>query len=398
MAEKKKKYKYKKASFVIGYKPDGTPVRKYVYGKTVPERNAKLAEAKRRYARGLHLGEMTVTEWSVRWKTSFIANVSDNQKSHYESKLKHDILPAIGMMRMADVRASHLLDLINSYKGGKHSTVSKISQAISRMFDDAVVEGIIERNPSASLELPETIENARRPLTEDERNIVLEVAKTHKQGAYVLTMLYSGLRRGECIALTRADIDLGSRKINVDKSLTFEDGNMGKLSGTKASKLRKKTVDDEEFGARIAPMPDLLYTVMVALCEGKAHADLLFARADGSPDTKSSVTWRWNSFKNGCHREAGAKIYRNEVLADTSAFDDNISPHYLRHTYATDLYAAGVDVYARKLFLGHAKSDVTESYTAMPDEAFDRNLELINLYLNAELWGKNEVNKKGDKS
>jgi len=77
------------------------------------------------------------------------------------------------------------------------------------------VEGIIERNPTVRLELPEMTEDARRPLTAEEPEALLLVVKTHPRGAYVLTMLYCGLRRGECIALERKDIDLQQRYLSV---------------------------------------------------------------------------------------------------------------------------------------------------------------------------------------
>jgi len=392
----KKKYKYKRGSMVVGKKADGTPVRKYVYGKTVAEKNMKLAELRRRYARGLHLGDMTVNEWSERWTTTYLANAGKNQKTHYAAKLKHDILPVLGTMQMRDVRASHIIELLNRYKGGKYSTVAKIYQAVKKLFGDAVIEGIVERNPADNVELPPTTENKRRPLTIAERITVLRVAQKHIHSAYVLTLLYSGARRGECIALRRDDVDLDNRRLRIDESLTFEEGNRGIMSGTKATKLRKKSVDDESFGVRVVPIPDLLHTVLAVLCEGKDGSDLLFTKDDGSQATKSSVQWWWKSFKKQCHIESGADVYRNEVLTDTSSFDDDVSPHYLRHTYSTDLYAAGVDKFARQEFLGHSNKDITDDYTAMPMEAFLRNLDLFNIYLNGEVWGKNGVNENGD--
>jgi site-specific recombinase XerD len=65
---------------------------------------------------------------------------------------------------------------------------------------------------------------------------------------------------------------------------------------------------------------------------------------------------------------------------DTSLFSDKVTPHYLRHTYATDLYAAGVDEKAQKSFLGHASSDVTDIYRKMSDPAFLRAVGLLNEY------------------
>jgi integrase len=388
---KKKKYTYYKASFVIGKNPNGTYERIYVRGKTKHELEAKLSEAKRLHAKGIQLNDLTVWEWSERWISTYKANVTPTQKAHYDTKLRRDILPVIGSLRMRDIRASHLQKLLNSYAGKKRGTVEKIRHAIRNLFADAIYEGIIERDPSLRLELP-TLEDApRRPLSVAERRAVLEVAKTHPRGVYILTLLYSGLRRGECVALERSDVDLDNRRLWVNKALSLRK-NKGNVEGTKASKMRRNAKGEEDIGVRVVPIPDLLLPVLTGLCVGKAPDDLLFPKSDGTYVTKQTVSWWWHSFSRACHIAAGAELYRNAVKYETSAFGADVTPHYMRHTYATDLYAAGVDELARKTFLGHSLSDVTEEYTAMSDEAINRNLELLNRYLNAEKWDKNGAN------
>jgi len=372
----KKTYKYKRGSITIGKKADGTPDRRFVTAKTVAEKNAKLAELRRLYTSGLHLGDMTVYEWSERWQKTFLANVSVGQKRSYRTRLVKEILPNIGSMQMRNVRKSHLIDLLQLYKGGKEGTVSMIRQTIKRMFADAVEEGIIERNPSLKLDLPETTVDKRRPLTDVERVAVLKIAETYKRRAYPLTLLYTGIRRGECLALLRADINFDTRRIRINKSLDLGEGNIGTISETKASKLRT-----DNDGERDVPIPDLLIPVLLELCETKVQNGLLFPKADGKLATQSSASWMWESFKNKCHHAVGVPTYRNKLLVEQSLFDDDVSPHYLRHDYGSMLYSAGVDKYARQAFLGHRNYDVTDRYTTLTDDAFYRNLDLINAYL-----------------
>lgn len=386
MKLKKNKDGYYRTSFVVGKRPDGTPERVTVRGKTQKEFDEKLAEAKRLHGKGLAMGNMTVFEWSERWMTVYKANATDTQKEHYKAKLKHDIIPAIGSMRIRDVRTSHLQELLNAYAGQKKGTVQKIRIALRQLFEDAETEGIIERNPASRLELPDMEEVVRRPLTALERKTVLAVATTHPRGPYVLTMLYCGLRRGECLALTAGDIDLKGKRLAVKKSWSLRK-NIGKEKDTKS-----------DAGMREVPIPDLLLPTLHALCNDKKEDALLFPKSDGKHATKQTCTWWWNSFKRQCHIAAGAKVYRNKVLVDSSPFSDDLSPHYLRHTYATDLYAAGVDEKARKAFLGHASNDVTDTYTKMSDAAFDRAAKLINQYYNSKSWDKNGATKKREGS
>lgn len=368
MKAKKNKDGYYRSTFVIGKDTDGKPIRATVRAKSKPEFDAKLEEAKRLHARGIALRGMTVSEWSEKWLKVYKANATQTQKDHYAAKLKHDILPTVGGMQIRDVRASDLQEILNSYAGGKFDTVRKIKNAMKQLFEDAEIEGVIERSPAARLELPELTEEHRRPLTNIERAVVYEVAKTHKCGPYVLTMLFCGLRRGECIALTVADVDLENKRIRVNKSLSLRK-NVGNEKGTKS-----------KAGVREVPIPDILFPVLSEYCSGKNPFNILFTKEDGKHATKQTCTWWWKSFKRQCHITAGAELYRNQVRLETSPFSDDVTPHFLRHTYATDLYAADVDEKAQKYFLGHSSSDVTDIYRKMNDAAFLRAAKKINKY------------------
>lgn len=383
--KKPEDYKYVKRSFVIGKKEDGSQERITVRGKNAREAEAKLAEAKRLYARGLQGGELTVREWSERWKKSYKTNVSDTQKKHYDAKLRNDILPIIGDKRMKDVTKADLQSLMDSYEGGKKGTVEKIKQAICLLFADAAYEGIIERDPAARLEMPEVEEDVRRPLEPIERKTLIKVAETHPHGAYVLAMLYTGMRRGECLALLRSDIDLDKKRISITKAIRLN-GNQPELAGTKSAEMKraktKKVIRGEDEGHRVVPIPDLLLPVLTKVCANKKSSDILFPRENGRYATQMACRNWWKSIKRRCHIAAGAKLYRNAVLTETSPIDDKISVHYLRHTYASDMLAAKVDGFTRSAFMGHSTKDTTGRYTELSDAAIDAALELMNKYLN----------------
>jgi integrase len=380
----KKRYEYERRSFVIGKKPDGKPDRVWVRGKTPEEADENLREAKRRHGLGLNLGDMTVREWSKIWMEVYKANAG-TQRAHYQSKLDLDILPAIGNMAMRDVRASHLKRLLNSYEGGKKDTVTKIRVAIKQLFYDAEHEGVIERNPSTRLELPELEEKARRPLTCIERELVLQVAKEHPRGPYVMTLYGTGIRRGECIALTPADIDLKKKQISITKSVVYN-GNAGAISTTKAKKLRKKRVKSDDDGSRIVPIPKIILPILTELCRGKKPGDLLFPADGGGIISKASVLRWWGSFKRACHIKAGAKMYRQALFLETSVFNDEVTPHYLRHNYATDLSAAGVDKDVRAAILGHARIEITDHYTKITDDVLARAAKKLNRHYKKRSW------------
>ena len=391
---KKNKSGYFRTDLTVGKNSEGKSVRVSIRARTRQELDAKLAQAKQLCGRGLSLSNETVHDWAQRWLLICKANATTVQKAHYTAKVEMDILPKIGDMRMSDVRASHLQEILNGYAGGKEGTVKKIRIALKQLFNDAEQEGIIDRNPAAHLELPSLTAKTRRPLTLLEKIAVFEAAKTHARGAQIMIMLLCGLRRGEFPALLAGDVDLVNKRLVVDKSLSYR-YNQGVLTTTKSAKLRRKGKPaSEDPGTRQTPIPDVLVPHLEPLIVGKPADALLFpSKRDGQYLSAQELKWLWKSFKRQCHLLLGATVFRNQLQLETSLFGDELSCHYLRHTYATDLYAAGVDDMALKSFLGHSSDDVTDIYRKMSDTAFERASGLINDYY-ASLCFLNDCEKR----
>ena len=76
----------------------------------------------------------------------------------------------------------------------------------------------------------------------------------------------------------------------------------------------------------------------------------------------------------------GCKVFRNEVLPPFWVADDLV-PYCLRHTYCTDLQAAGVPINIAKEFMGHSDISTTANiYTHSSDEAVSTAAASINAY------------------
>ena len=377
-------YKMIKSSMVIGRKKDGKPKLKYFYAKTKKEMDKKKYEYKMLRDLGLTVSNMTVNEWYEQWLLDFKFDLSEEQLQHYKSILRLHILPEIGDKLIRDVKYSQLRKLLHKYEGGKSGTVKKIHGVIKALFRDAHQEGIITKNPAHNLHMVEVVENTRRALTDIELEALITVCETHKRGVYILIMLLCGLRRGECIALIRSDLDLVNGYISVNKAISHKSGK-AKLTKTKANKLRK---DDD--GHRVVPIPDYLLPILVEYCKNLKPTQLLFPKQDGKMATDCACRRWWSSVKRQCHLVTGAKTKRNAILLETSSFGDEITPHYLRHTYATLLRIAGVDDFTRKILLGHSlDGDVTMRYTHSTEEDLIRAKKLLNEYLDKKLLGKN---------
>ena len=148
----------------------------------------------------------------------------------------------------------------------------------------------------------------------------------------ILELFYSsGLRLGELSALKPEDIDLERRWVQV----------LGKGGKARGVPLTEKSVE--------------ALMVYLTWCEelksqssGKFEA--LFCKGDGTPFSRRGI----------------ARMVKNVLLGVDGRPD--ISPHALRHSFATHLYRRGIDLRSLQELLGHSKISTTQIYTAVdPD-------------------------------
>lgn len=79
---------------------------------------------------------------------------------------------------------------------------------------------LIPDNPAEDIILPQVTQGSRRPITDEERAMILETAKTHYAGTMVLTMLYCGLRPIEIRRMEWSWLDFENSILTVGKSKT----------------------------------------------------------------------------------------------------------------------------------------------------------------------------------
>ncbi|MBE6904329.1 MAG: site-specific integrase [Ruminococcaceae bacterium] len=231
-------------------------------------------------------------------------------------------------------------------KGFSKSIISKIKIVLGLIFKYAISEGINITDFSSVLIVPKNAKvNKRTPLTEEEIKIVTNNVD-NEFGLYPYMLLYTGLRRGELLALKYEDIDFDNNIIKVNKSVEF-------IYNQPRLKLPKSAA-----GIRTVPLMDILKKHLLPKANNKGFifgGDNLF--------TSEMIKKRW------------AKYCKETGLTATQ--------HQFRHTFATILYRAGVDPKTSQLILGHADFQTTMNiYThiaaSMQNSALNKlnNLEI----------------------
>lgn len=333
-------------------------------GKTELEAMTKLAEKLAAAKAGQQAvgGSMTVNAWYKEWKATYKDPKGLTPKSlgMYDEKYNGYIKPAIGHMKLKDVKDVHLQRILNGQAGMSYSHVEKLRRVLRELFRRARISRLIPYDPSEELELPKTKSGSRRSLTEQERKVLLTVCNREPFGLWFLTLLYTGMRPGEAAALNWADVDFANNEIHVHAAL--ESGS-DRIKGPKT-----------EAGIRDIPIhADLLWRLKEA--QGKPF-DPVFKTRQGNRMNYGAWDRLWKACKRAMNIEMGAEVYRNQVLEDKVA--DDLTPYCLRHTFCTDLQAAGVPINVAKELMGHSDIEITANiYTHRDSATLHAGIELL---------------------
>lgn len=376
---------------------DETGRRHWVRGDTEQEMADKIAAIKEAVRRGEDRvdGKMTVSAWASLWLENYIdpkarkpgepkkrGSMTQQSNRMYHAKLQYYILPAIGKMRLVDVKDVHLQKILNAQAEMSDSHVKKMRIVLESMFRQAHKSRIIPFDPAADLSLPAAKAGKRRSLTDYEREILLQVAATHQHGLWIRFLLETGIRPGESAPLQVRDLvfDTPQPRVNIYKDI--EGGTNNVVSTPKT-----------EAGIRQVPLPASIIPDLKRAVKGRKKDDYLFPAADNkSMVTASGIASRWRSFSRAMDLAMGAEHTKSGHIYDPADLDENGLPLYpdpenpakprdghriapdlclycLRHTYCTDLDKKDVPILSAKYVMGHSNVSTTADIYNHPGDA-----------------------------
>jgi integrase len=341
-------------TLTVGKKPDGTPIRKFFYGKTITEAERLRDEYKRLLKTG-HEGVFeahTVNDWIKEYLKTYGENPA--YKPYFE-RLKKDF----GSREISSIRHYQLQQSLNQFSGKSTSGAAKYRMIIKQVFYRAYRNKIILDDPSLDLQIPEgTVDGSHRALEPWEVKLISNNWNKHDNGIWFFFMLCTGVRRSEMAALTWENVNLDKRTVLIDASASFL------YSNTPTIKERTKTA----AGLRILPMPESLVN---ALIDKPLKTGMLFTTT-GNPLSETIIKRNLKTFckvmeqvHNGhpidVKRQPKTEIKLiSEINTEDKPFQSfSFRLHDLRHTYATALYDAGVDIKTAQYLLGHTDIKTT---------------------------------------
>jgi integrase/recombinase XerD len=215
------------------------------------------------------------------------------------------------------------------------ATIHRKSACLRSFYRHLRREGLRDSDPTATLSAPRRSRKLPQVLTRGEVEKLLAQPKgTSPQAlrdkALLEVMYASGLRASEAIGLELNDLDVGERV------------------------LRARGKGSKE---RVVPIGQAALKALTTYLKRGRH-ELAKARAE---------PYVFLNFRGGqLTRQGLYKIVRRH--ATTAGLADRMSPHTLRHTFATHLLAGGCDLRSVQEMLGHADVSTTQLYTHLSSE------------------------------
>jgi integrase/recombinase XerC len=248
-------------------------------------------------------------------------------------------------------------------KGQSRASASRKLSALRTFMKYLKREGWIEIDPAALAVSPKREQKVPAHLSMDEMSRLLDMPDTSeplgRRDRAILELFYaSGLRLSELVGLDLDDTNLSARMVRV----------MGKGSKERLvpfNETTKRTL--QEWLKDRASLRSALAKTKAASPRAQASAEPLFVNSRGGRLTGRSVQRLVARYVAGCSTRFG------------------ISPHALRHSFATHLLQNGADLRAIQELLGHVQLSTTQRYTHI------NATQLLEVYRKAHPRAKREV-------
>lgn len=220
------------------------------------------------------------------------------------------------------------VEYLNVEKKLKSSTISRKIYALSSYLSFLEIEGVIENNPFQKLEMPKKLKTLPVYLNSDELDKLILVTEKHSNAVNgirdlicISILRFTGCRRNELLCLKWKDIDTNM------KSIRF----LGK--GNKE---------------RLVPIHPVL-------------KDYLLCYKSQVINPKEGLIIKGQNENR--LSDSGFRKILNKYLKLAGLDGKNITPHKIRHSFATELLSKGVDIRIIQQWLGHENISTTAIYT-----------------------------------
>ena len=250
-------------------------------------------------------------------------------------KLLSDFLEKKNINNWGKISINEINEYFESINNNAKSTLKRKYSSIKSFFKFLEKESIIDSNILEKIKTPKVGSPIPKPLSLKEIEKIIDFDDKNEEeftNTCIFILMYAaGLRVSEVIAIKLGEIDLDNQTVKVTGK-----GNKQRILPIykNASKTLNKYINN----------------VRPSLSKNKSYSSFLFVRKNSNIITRQYV---WKKLKQ---RIINVGITKN------------VSPHMIRHSFATHLLQGGASIRHVQEFLGHSSIESTQVYTKIPNE------------------------------
>jgi integrase len=318
-----------------------------------------------------------INMWEAAYDPAAKTGISPKTAERYRELLENQIAPHIGTkpvqkLKVADIEAWHTTLRTNGRKDGKGGikarTIKHAHRVLSKAIDDGVRNDLVAKDVAKLQGAPAVDDDEVQIIPKERIGELIDKLRGRAMYARAIASLFTGLRRGEVLALRWSNLDLDNKVIRVREA----------LEETKAYDIQIK-VPKTRAGRRNLSLP--IIVVDALRDHRKQQLELRMLLGAGKLPDDALV---FPAPLKGGYQSPRAFSNERAAVAESIGMPE-VTFQALRHTHASQLIDAGVDIVTISKRLGHASPNITLKVYAhlfrkddsKPSDAIDAALEAL---------------------
>ncbi len=345
----------------------------YVYADCLSDIYKKLDEAKF-CSENMSLVKnpsITLDSWYAQWMQIYGVRLRDSTRHQY-NKMYDKVKDDIGHYKLKDINLNIVQKALNGLPSDAYR--QRVRTMLLALFERALDNDYVLKNPVKATvwKIDNAPKQDKTPMNVEQEKLFLEhIYKPrvkHEKIEHVELiefMLRTGMRLGEATGLTWDDIDFDNCIIHVRKNLVTTLGM--EVDGTRKKRHPRFHKPKTESSYRKVPMTERVREILLY---EKQRDELIAKKYPPLEGFEELVFVSW--LNKPIYDDVVRRILRKFTMELRELYDvsfPNVSPHILRHTFATRCVEKGMNLKVLQSILGHADFETTmNTYTHTTDD------------------------------